>query len=134
MENPNLLSPSVLCFVGDSVYSLLVRTKLAEINRPSAQLHKLSVELVKASAQAKALGLILPILTETELGVFKRGRNFHTSSSPKSATKSEYHTATGLECLFGYLYLLGEDKRMNELFSNIWQDFKNNMEESVNET
>ncbi len=134
MENPNLLSPSVLCFVGDSVYSLLVRTKLAEINRPSAQLHKLSVELVKASAQAKALELILPLLTPNEISVFKRGRNFHTSSSPKNATKGEYHTATGLECLFGYLYLLGEDIRIKELFGNIWQDFKNSMEASQNET
>ena len=134
MENPNLLSPSVLCFVGDSVYSLLVRTKLAEINRPSAQLHKLSVELVKASAQAKALELILPLLTPNELSIFKRGRNFHTSSSPKNATKGEYHTATGLECLFGYLYLLGEDIRIKELFGNIWQDFKNSMEASQNET
>ena len=134
MENPNLLSPSVLCFVGDSVYSLLVRTKLAEINRPSAQLHKLSVELVKASAQAKALELILPLLTPNELSIFKSGRNFHTSSSPKNATKGEYHTATGLECLFGYLYLLGEDIRIKELFGNIWQDFKNSMEASQNET
>jgi len=121
MENVNLLSPSVLAFVGDAVYGLYVRTKLAEVNRPSGELHKLSVEYVKASAQAKAFKVIENILTEKETSVFKRGRNFHTSSTPKSATGGEYHTATGLECLFGFLYLSGEKNRADELFDIIWQ-------------
>ncbi len=122
-ENPNLLSPSVLAFVGDAVYGLYVRTALAEVNRPSAELHKLSVTVVKATAQAEAFTLIEPKLTEKELSVFKRGRNFHTSSTPKSATNSEYHTATGLECLFGWLYLSGETDRANELFNIIKEKF-----------
>ncbi len=122
MYNPNLLSPSVLCFVGDAVYGLLVRRQLAEINRPSGELHRLSVKLVNASAQAGAFSLIEPELSEKELCIFKRGRNFHTSSTPKSATSSEYHTATGLECLFGYLYLAGENSRAEELFNIIWQN------------
>ena len=120
MENVNLLSPSVLAFVGDAVYGLYVRTKLAEVNRPSGELHKLSVKLVSAPAQAKAYGLIEGKLTEKEISIFKRGRNFHTSSAPKSATKGEYHTATGLESLFGYLYLEGDTARADELFNIIW--------------
>ena len=122
MENPNLLSPSVLCFVGDAVYGLYVRTALAEVNRPSGELHKLSVGLVNATAQAKAYEIIKPLLSENEESVFKRGRNFHTSNTPKHSTAKEYHTATGLECLFGYLYLVGKNERAEELFRIIWQN------------
>lgn len=119
IENPNLLSPSVLAFVGDGVYGLYVRTYLAQINRPSGELHKLSVKMVNASAQAAAFKVIEPLLSEKELSVFKRGRNFHTSSTPKHASNGEYHTATGLECLFGFLYLSGENARADELFEII---------------
>lgn len=122
MENPNLLSPSVLCFVGDAVYGLYVRTALAEVNRPSGELHKLSVRLVNATAQAKAYELLEPYLTEVEMSTFKRGRNFHTSNTPKHSTAKEYHIATGLECLFGYLYLSGKNERADELFRIIWQN------------
>lgn len=122
MDNPNLLSPSVLCFVGDAVYGLYVRTALAEVNRPSGELHKLSVKLVNATAQAKAYKLLEPHLTEKEEGIYKRGRNFHTSNTPKHSTAGEYHTATGLECLFGYLYLANEKERADELFQIIWQN------------
>lgn len=118
-ENPDLLSPSVLAFVGDAVYGLYVRTALAEINRPSGELHRLSVKAVNAAAQADAFSLVEPLLDEKEISVFKRGRNFHTSSSPKSATTGQYHTATGLECLFGWLYLSGRTSRADELFGVI---------------
>lgn len=123
MENVNLLSPSVLCFVGDAVYGLYVRTYLAAINRPSGELHKLSVELVNATAQAKAYKIIEVMLTEKEEAIFKRGRNFHTSNTPKHSTAGEYHTATGLECLFGYLYLSEQKQRAEELFEVIWKKF-----------
>ncbi len=122
MENANLLSPSVLSFVGDGVYGLLVRTKLALVNRPSGELHKLSVEYVKASAQARAYEIIEPLLSEEEISVFKRGRNFHTSRSPKSSTNKEYHLATGVEALFGFLYLSGQQNRLKELFEIIWKE------------
>lgn len=120
MENPNLLSPSVLAFVGDAVYTLYVRNKLADVNRPSGELHRLSVKLVNATAQAQGFEIIKDELSEKELSVFKRGRNFHTSSSPKSSTKGEYHTATGLECLFGFLFLTKETARADFLFEKIW--------------
>ena len=122
MENVNLLSPSVLAFVGDAVYGLYVRLHLAEVNRPSGELHKLSVKLVNASAQAEAYSLIETELTEKEISVFKRGRNFHTSSTPKHASNKDYHTATGLECLFGFLHLSGEHDRADYLFELIWKN------------
>ncbi len=120
-ENPNLLSPSVLAFVGDAVYGLYVRTALADTSRPSGELHKMSAQVVNAAAQARAFAVIEPMLTEKELAVFKRGRNFHTSSTPKNATNGDYHTATGLECLFGWLYLSGDKTRADELFDKIWE-------------
>lgn len=122
MENPNLLSPSVLAFVGDAVYGLYVRTYLADVNRPSGELHKLSVRLVNATAQAEAFRLIEPELSEKELSVFKRGRNFHTGNTPKNSTGGDYHLATGLETLFGFLYLCGENDRAKQLFDIIWNN------------
>ncbi len=121
MDNVNLLSPSVLAFVGDAVYGLLVRTRLAEINRSSGDLHELSVKYVSATAQAEAFLLIEGELSEKELSIFRRGRNFHTGNTPKSATGSQYHTATGLECLFGFLHLSGQTTRAKELFETIWK-------------
>lgn len=118
-----LLNPAVLAFVGDAVYGLLVREKLAEVNRRSGELHTLSVKLVNAAAQSRAFKIIEDDLGEDELSAFKRGRNFHTSSSPKNATKGEYHTATGLEALFGFLHLSGQKNRIQELFDKIWENF-----------
>lgn len=123
MDNVNNLSPSVLAFVGDAVYGLFVRTYLAKINRPSSKLHEESVKWVKASAQAEAFKVIEPYLTEEELTVFKRGRNAHVKS-PKSATNKDYHSATGLETLFGFLYLSGKKERLTELFEIILKNFK----------
>lgn len=120
--NTDLLNPSVLSFVGDGVYTLLVREKLATVNRRSGDLHALSVEFVKASAQAKAFDVIKEELTEHELSVFKRGRNFHTNNTPKNSTKEEYHAATGLETLFGYLHLSGNSARYSGLFDKIWEN------------
>lgn len=119
MSEINTLSPSVLAFVGDAVYGLFVRTHLAKINRPSKELHRLSVEYVSATSQAAAFEKIKDVLSEKETEVFKRGRNFHTNNVPKSASVGQYHTATGLECLFGYLYLSGETERAERLFGII---------------
>ena len=108
--------------MGDAVYGLYVRTYLAEVNRPSGELHKLSVKLVNATAQAEAYKLIEPVLSEKEVSVFKRGRNFRTGNTPKNSTGGEYHTATGLETLFGFLYLSGQNDRAKELFNIIWNN------------
>lgn len=115
----NLLSPGALAFVGDAFYGLLVREMLAEINRPSGELHSASVKLVKAGAQAEAFKIIEPLLGEEELAIYKRGRNTHVNSIPKNATVGEYHSATGVEALFGYLHLSDNDERARELFKVI---------------
>lgn len=122
-EKVKLLSPSTLSFVGDAVFGLLVRERLAGVNRPSGELHSASVAFVSANGQVKAYNIIKDVLTEEEIAVFKRGRNFHTGRSPKNASHGDYHTATGVETLFGYLHLCGEAERLNQLFSLIWEDF-----------
>ena len=122
MNSVKMLSPSVLAFVGDAVYGLYVRTALASVNRPSGELHSMSVRFVNATAQAKAFTLIEGMLTEEETWIFKRGRNFHTSTTPKNSSSGEYHAATGLETLFGYLYLSGKTDRAQELFNIIWEN------------
>ncbi|MBE6781553.1 MAG: ribonuclease III [Ruminococcaceae bacterium] len=122
--NVNTLSPSTLAFVGDAYYGLLVRELLAETNRPSGELHSASVKLVKAGAQAEAFKAIQPHLTEQEISIYKRGRNAHVNSIPKNSTVSEYHSATGIETLFGYLHLSGNDKRAKELFALILENFR----------
>ena len=124
MDNVKMLSPSVLAFVGDAVYGLYVRTALSGVNRPSGELHSMSVRFVNANAQAQAFTLIEGMLSEEEMWIFKRGRNFHTSTTPKNSSSGEYHAATGLETLFGYLYLSGRTDRAQELFDIIWENGK----------
>lgn len=116
----NNLSPLNLAFVGDTVFDLFVREMLVcQANRPVNKLHKSATMLVKASAQAQAVAKITDILTEKELSVLKRGRNAHTNHKAKNADVQDYHYATGLEALFGYLYLSGETERLRELFDLI---------------
>lgn len=118
--NPKQLSPLNLAFIGDCVYEMLVRESLvAEANRPVNDLHKESVKFVSAKAQTQAYEKIKDILTEEETAVYKRGRNAKVGHSPKSATEGEYHCATGIEALFGFLYLNDRTDRIKELFSKI---------------
>ena len=124
MQDIKSMSPSTLAFMGDAVYGLLVREKLCEVNRPSGELHSMSVKYVSATAQDEAFSVISELLSEDEMAVFKRGRNFHTSNTPKSSSAKQYHTATGLETLFGYLYLSGANQRLAELFEIIWESKK----------
>lgn len=127
MQNVNELSAGTLAFVGDAVYGLLVRQRLAKTNRPSGELHRLSVAFVNANSQADAFKVIEPILTEKELSQYKHGRNLHTNNVPKQSTVAQYHSATGLEALFGYLHLSGQFNRINELFELIWQSATENL-------
>lgn len=114
---PEQLSPLTLAFVGDGVYDLLVRESLVcQANRQAGKLHQMAVEQVKCQAQARNMEKIMPLLTEEEQAIYKRGRNAHTTHTPKNATGADYHSATGLETLFGYLYLKGELIRLRELF------------------
>lgn len=114
------LSPLTLAFIGDTVFDLLVRSELVrEANRPVNALHKAASGKVCAAAQANGIKKILPLLTEQEEAVFKRGRNSHTGGIPKNASSADYHYATGLESLFGWLYLNGMAERIKELYSII---------------
>lgn len=117
------LSPLTLAFVGDAVFSLMVREQLACCeNRPVSDLHNKATQKVNAAAQAGAMQKIMSALTEQEADFFKRGRNARPGSIPKSATCADYHRATGLETLFGYLYLVGNIDRLRELFSLIYNE------------
>lgn len=118
--NADMLSPLTLAFTGDAVFSLFVREMLVcDANRPVGELHRLSVQSVKASAQAAAMRKIMPLLTEKETEVFKRGRNAHTSHTPKNQSGCDYHYATGFEALIGYLYLKDEAERLNLLLNEV---------------
>ncbi len=101
-----------LAYIGDGVYELMVRERLVRESGRCRGLHKLAVEQVRAEAQAIAADRLLPLLSEGEAAVYRRGRNAHTAR-----TDGVYHKATGLEALFGYLYLGGETARLRELFS-----------------
>ena len=113
----NAITNLGLAHVGDGVYELLCRTYLCtQGDQTVLKLHKDTVNMVKAPAQAKYMDKLLPHLTEEELAFYRRGKNAHTHAAPKSATRAEYAKATGLEALFGALYLLGRTERLNELF------------------
>ena len=116
-ENPKLYSPLSLAYLGDAVYELCARRwVLAQGNRPVNELHKMGVALVRADAQSAAMARLEQVLTEDELEVYKRGRNANSNSAPKHADLADYHRATGLEALFGYLFLKGEEERLRQLF------------------
>lgn len=122
--SPKGLSPLPLAFVGDGVYELLVREYLAaQGNCPVKKLHARKVELVRCQAQAQALEKIWPQLTLEEQEVAQRGRNAHVGHVPKNAALADYHGATALEALFGYLYLSGDMTRLRELFRCVIEQY-----------
>ena len=117
------LSNLALAHMGDAVYEVLVRTWLCTHGRmTSRDLHRETVGYVSAPAQAHAAEKLLPLLTEEELQIYKRGRNAKVNSVPHHADASQYHAATGLESLFGWLYLKGEQTRIGELFDHIMEE------------
>ena len=119
----NQLNMLALAHVGDAVYELLVRSMLCrEKNAAVVKLHRLTVEKVRAEAQAEAVKKILPLLSEDELAVYKRGRNTKVNSAPHHAEIAQYHAATGLEALFGWLYLQGRTERVEALFNAIMEE------------
>jgi len=114
---PKEQSTAALAFIGDAVYSLMVRERLCCGHRyPADTLHKRAVEMVRCAAQAEAIAGVLDTLTDEERAVYMRGRNAHSSHIPKGASVADYRSATGLETLFGYVYLSGNIERLRELF------------------
>ena len=124
MERDALLNLSTLglAHLGDSVFEVMVRSWLCLHGKAKVRdLHRATVKYVAAPAQAARMERILPILTPEEGDVFRRGRNTAPHSVPKAASRGEYQTATGLEALFGWLYLQGRTERLNELFAALME-------------
>lgn len=120
VQDVNKISMLGLAHVGDAVYELLYRSKLCTDGHTAvAEMHRMTVAFVRAEAQAEAAAKLLPVLTTEEASVYKRGRNAKVNSVPHNADIGQYHAATGLEALFGWLYLLGRTERINELFNII---------------
>ena len=124
----NQYSPLALAFLGDSVYDTLVRDfLLRKANMPVAKLHSAKIKLVCAEFQSSVYDVTAENLTEKELAVLKRGRNATGNTVPKHAEAVDYRRATAIESLFGYLFLLGRNDRINELFGimmkNVLPDF-----------
>ena len=122
-EDVNRISMLGLAHVGDGVYELLVRSMLCTDGHQAIQdLHRTTVRYVNAPAQAKAMEKLLPLLSEEENAIYRRGRNAKVHGVPQNASVAEYHSATGLEALFGRLYLLGRRDRISELFAAIMEE------------
>lgn len=110
------LSPNVLAFVGDAVFGLYIRTRLARCSAGSVQaMHKRTTDYVKAAAQAMIAKKLFEHLSEEEQSVFRRGRNAKSTSIPKHAIVQDYRHATGFEALIGWLHLTGSMERLDEL-------------------
>ena len=115
-QDPGQLSPLTLAFIGDTVFDLIVRTRV--ILRGNAQvnkLHKSASSLVNAASQAALIHELMPFLTEEETGIFKRGRSAKSHTTAKNASVNDYKAATGFEALLGWLYLKGDIDRITEL-------------------
>ena len=124
-DRDTLLAQSslALAHLGDSVFELMVRSWLCTRGPSNVKkLHKATVGYVAAPAQAAMAQKILPLLTQEEADVFRRGRNTAPHSIPKAASRAQYQTATGLEALFGWLYLQGRTERLNELFAAMMEE------------
>ena len=112
-----------LAHMGDCVFEILCRSYLcAKGGKTVDKLHRETIHMVKATSQAKFVEKLLPLLDEEELAYYRRGKNSHVHAVPKSATPAEYAKATGLEALFGALYLAGNTERLNFLFKTVMED------------
>ncbi|MBE6608862.1 MAG: ribonuclease III [Ruminococcaceae bacterium] len=123
------ISSCELAYLGDAVIELLTRQRLVEKGIHGAgNLNKAALGYVTAVAQSAAIERVLPVLTEKETDVYKRGRNQHSASIPKSASAAQYRRATGFEALFGYLWLVGEHERAKYLFSVAYPEVESDTE------
>ncbi|WP_294759644.1 ribonuclease III domain-containing protein [uncultured Gemmiger sp.] len=119
------MSPVALAFVGDAVLELLVRARLVGSTRLQPnRLHTVATHYVSAHAQCRELEILEPLLTEAEANVLRRGKNASKASVAKHATVQEYRASTGLECLLGWLYLRGENDRIQQLFDAVWAEYE----------
>lgn len=113
------LSPLSLAYIGDAAFEILVRSEILDLRKNPNKLHKESIKYVRAKGQRELFEKTEEKLTEEEYKIFKRGRNAKSHTVPKNADPIDYRIATGLEALFGYLYLLKRYDRMRELFKEM---------------
>ena len=126
-EKARLMSPVVLAYLGDAVYSLYVREKLAFFSdAQSGALNKKAAQTVSAGEQAKLVTAILPLLTEEEQSIYRRAKNAKKISKAKNQAPTDYSKSTGFEALIGYLYVTGQEARMNYLLGYTENKGENN--------
>ncbi|MGF0095270.1 Mini-ribonuclease 3 [Peptoniphilus sp. SGI.035] len=113
------LSPLALAYIGDACFELLVRSEILDVRKNPKKLHRESIKFVRAKSQKELFKNIEDKLTEEEFKVFKRGRNAKSHTIPKNADPIDYRIATGVEALFGYLYLLKKYERIREIFKEM---------------
>lgn len=120
-EQPHLMSPLVLAYIGDAVYELLVRSRVVSrgFSRTN-EIHSQSVRYVRADAQAGVLMAISGMLVEEEADIARRGRNAKSQSMPKGVSVASYRHSTGLECLIGYLYIKGDADRLAQIMDKVF--------------
>lgn len=122
-------NPATLAFLGDAVYELYIRERLtSDGNRQADTLHKEAIKFVCASAQAKLFDTLLGELTDSEIEILKRGRNAKTARVPKHSTPNNYRKATGMETLFGYLKLSGQEERLLEVLDRSFEILREDMD------
>ena len=113
----------LLAYIGDGVLELLVREKLIATGETNTgKLSAMAQKIVCAPAQSEAVDALLPMLTEEELAIYKLGRNHKVGGKPKKASAVEYHRATGMEAVFGYLYLEGRNERLRQIFAELYRN------------
>lgn len=124
VNNAYQYSPLSLAYIGDSVLDLMVKSYyVMNVNKQTYKYHKDVCNIVKAGNQAQFIDSIMDDLSEDETDIYKRGRNATTHSKAKNATMGEYRKATGLEALFGYLYLKGDIKRLEAFVNKMIQEY-----------
>ena len=123
-EKPNLYPSLVLAYIGDAVYEVYVRGRIVceHGDLPPNKLHREAIKYVKAHAQSNAVMVIEPLLNEDEEAAYKRGRNAKSQTVPKNADVSDYRRSTGLEALFGYLYMKKDSERLEELMKIAYEN------------
>jgi ribonuclease-3 family protein len=125
VETLRQYSSAALAFLGDGVYELMVRERLfthGHGEMKSNRLHNLAAERVNAAAQAQAYHAVKDACTPEEADILRRGRNANTAAHPKNMSVEQYRKATGIEALFGWLYLRGEQERLQKLFEIVWEE------------
>lgn len=124
LEGINMMNPLQLAYVGDAVYELFVRTAILTEGSNVKSLHREATKYVKARAQAQSVHMLDEFLTDREKYFVKKGRNAKINSAPRNADLVDYKYATGFECLFGYLYLSGQEDRLFQLFDMVMKHHK----------